>query len=184
MDIVTDYIFAYNVASSIMQESEDLEPQSVGECRQRLDWPKLQEAIQLELSSLAKREVFGPVVQTPNGVKPVGYKWKTTSEFVVLAVYVDDINLIGTHTELQKVLKRFYMDGAHPLSTPMIVRSLDVNKDPFRPQKKNEELLGPEVPYLSAIGALIKMEKNAREDIKRKKIIERQLGPEGGKGKS
>ena len=32
---------------------------------------------------------------------------------------------------VEKVLKRFYMDEAHPLSTPMVVRSLDVNKDPF-----------------------------------------------------
>jgi len=94
----------------------------------------------------------------------------TISEFVVLAVYVDDINLIGNPMELhttidylknefemkdiertkiclglqmehltngifvhqsaytENVLKRFYMDGAHPLSTPMVVRSLDVNK--------------------------------------------------------
>nr|KYP48430.1 Retrovirus-related Pol polyprotein from transposon TNT 1-94 [Cajanus cajan] len=37
----------------------------------------------------------------------------------------------------------------------MVVRSLDVNKDPFRPQEKDEEILGPEVPYLSAIGALM-----------------------------
>ncbi|CAN4122529.1 unnamed protein product [Withania somnifera] len=51
----------------------------------------------------------------------------------------------------EKILKRFYMDKTHPLSTPMVVRSLDVNKDPFRPQKENEELLGPEVPYLGAI---------------------------------
>ncbi|XP_070057524.1 putative F-box protein At5g38390 [Nicotiana tomentosiformis] len=36
------------------------------------------------------------------------------------------------------------MDGAHPLSTPMVVRSLDMKKDSFRPQEKNEELLGPE----------------------------------------
>ena len=47
------------------------------------------------------------------------------------------------------------MDKAHPLSTPMIVRSLDVKKDPFRPREDNEEILGPEVPYLSAIGALM-----------------------------
>ena len=33
------------------------------------------EAIQAELNSLSKREVFGPVVQTPKGVMPVGYKW-------------------------------------------------------------------------------------------------------------
>jgi len=31
--------------------------------------------IQIKLNSLAKREVFGPVVQTPKGVKLVGYKW-------------------------------------------------------------------------------------------------------------
>ena len=28
-----------------------------------------------KLNSLMRREVFGPVVQTPIGVKPVGYKW-------------------------------------------------------------------------------------------------------------
>ena len=37
----------------------------------------------------------------------------------------------------------------------MVVRSLEATKDPFRPKKENEELLGPEVPYLSAIGALM-----------------------------
>ena len=36
----------------------------------------------------------------------------------------------------KKVLKRFYMDGAHPLSTPMVVRSLDVNKDLFSTSRK------------------------------------------------
>jgi hypothetical protein len=33
------------------------------------------EAIQAELNSLAKCEVFGPVVQTLEGVSPVWYKW-------------------------------------------------------------------------------------------------------------
>ena len=33
------------------------------------------EAIQAELNSLSKREVFGPVVQTPKDVMPVGHKW-------------------------------------------------------------------------------------------------------------
>ena len=28
-----------------------------------------------ELNSLVKREVFGPVVQTPEGVMPIGYRW-------------------------------------------------------------------------------------------------------------
>ena len=30
--------------------------------------------MQVELNLLMKRDVFGPVVQTPKGVKPVGYK--------------------------------------------------------------------------------------------------------------
>ena len=33
------------------------------------------EAIQAELNSLVKREVFGPVVQTPECLMHVGYKW-------------------------------------------------------------------------------------------------------------
>ena len=33
------------------------------------------EAIQAELNSLIKREVFRPVVWTPEGVMPIGYKW-------------------------------------------------------------------------------------------------------------
>ena len=45
------------------------------ECRHRNDWPKWKAVVQAELSSLDKRQVFGPVVQTPKDVNPVGYKW-------------------------------------------------------------------------------------------------------------
>ena len=64
----------------------------------------------------------------------------------------------------EKILKRFYMDKAHPLSNPTVVRSLDVNKDPFRPREDHEELLGPEVPYLSAIDALLYFANCTRPD--------------------
>ena len=37
----------------------------------------------------------------------------------------------------------------------MVVRSLDAKNDPFRPPEEDEEILGPEVPYLSAIEALM-----------------------------
>ena len=47
----------------------------------------------------------------------------------------------------------------------MVVRSLDVDKDPFRPQEKDEELLGLEVPYLSAIGPLMYLANYTRPDI-------------------
>ena len=348
-EIEIDNIFAYNVAIDVMINDEDPEPKSVDECRKRDDWPKWKEAIQSELNSLNKRNVFGPIVQTPENVKPVGYRWvfvrktndnneivrykarlvaqgfsqrpgidfeetyspvmdgitfrylvslavrenleirlmdvvtaylygslendiymkipegfkmpdsckskpkeaysiklqkslyglkqsgrmwynrlseilvkegyvndpicpcvfikKTGSEFVIIAVYVDDLNLIGTPKELQtaveylkkefeikdfgktksclglqiehlennifihqsaytqKVLKHFRMDFAHPLSTPMVVRALDPKKDPFKPKEEDEEELGPEVPYLSAIGALMYLANSTRPDI-------------------
>ena len=132
-----------------------------------------------------------------NPTCPCVFIKKSELGFVILIVYVDDINLFGTPEELtkattylkdefemkdlgktkyclglqiehksngilihqstyvEKVLKQFNMDKAHPLSSPMIVRSLDAKKYHFRPKEENEALLGPEVPYLSAIGALL-----------------------------
>ena len=342
-------IFAFQVALDIIQNDDDPEPQNTNECRQRNDWPKWREAMQAELHSLIKRDVFGPVVQTPASIKPVGNKWvfvrkrnenndiirykarlvaqgfsqrsgidyeetyspvmdaitfcflislavseeldmrlmdvitaylygsidsdihmkipegfklpeavstkprsmlsiklqrslyglkqsgrmwynrlseyllkegyvnnpicpcvfikKSETGFSIIAVYVDDLNLVGTPEELtktaeylkkefemkdlgktkfciglqiehfpngvlvhqstyiKKILKRFNMDKAHPLSSPMVVRSLDVKNDPFRHCEKGEELLGPEVPYLSAIGALMYLANCTRPDI-------------------
>ena len=57
------------------------------------------------------------------------------------------------------------MDKEHPLSSPMIVRFLDVKKDPFCPKEENEALLGPEVAYLSAIGALLYLAQCTRLDV-------------------
>ncbi|KAG7584130.1 Reverse transcriptase RNA-dependent DNA polymerase [Arabidopsis suecica] len=348
MDEVND-VFSYLLSKEIDEENEDPEPKSVYECQKRHDWIKWKDAIQVELDSLNKRNVFGPIVLTPEDVRPVGYKWvfvrkrneeneitrykarlvaqgfsqrpgidyeetyspvmdaitfrflmslaadenlemrlmdvvtaylygsldtdiymrvpdgfnmpealkskpkelyaiklqrslyglkqsgrmwynrlsehltkegyvndpicpcvfikKTNSGFVIIAVYVDDLNIIGTQAEIQKatnylkgefemkdlgqtkfclglqiehtqkgifvhqstynkrVLKRFNMDKATPLSTPMVVRSLNVESDPFRPPEENEEILGPEVPYLSAIGALMYLANCTRPDI-------------------
>ena len=142
-----------------------------------------------------------------NSICPCVFIKKTKNGLAIIAVYVDDLNLIGTPEELikttnylkkefemkdlrktryclgleieyclngvlihqssyaEKVLKRFYMDKSHPLSSPMVVRSLEVTKDPFRPKEENEELFGPEVPYLSAIGALMYLANYTRSDI-------------------
>ena len=47
----------------------------------------------------------------------------------------------------------------------MVVRSLEVTKDLFRHKEENEELLGPEVPYLGAIGALMYLANYTQPDI-------------------
>ena len=72
-EIIIDDMFAFSVANEIMHD--DYEPRFIIECRQRQDWSKWEETIQTELSSLAKRDVFGPIARTPDNVKLVGYKW-------------------------------------------------------------------------------------------------------------
>ncbi|GJY07589.1 retrovirus-related pol polyprotein from transposon TNT 1-94 [Tanacetum coccineum] len=142
-----------------------------------------------------------------NRICPCVFIKKTTSGFVIIAVYVDDLNMIGTNKEINEVimhlkvefemkdlgktkyclglqiehmpnsilvhqsnytetvLKRFNMDKAKSLSTPMVGRSLNVDNDPFRPCEEGEDVLGPEVPYLSAIGALMYLTNCTRPDI-------------------
>ena len=142
-----------------------------------------------------------------NPICPCIFIKKSETGFAVIAIYVDDLNLLGTSEELtrttkylknefemknlgktkfclglqieyfptrglvhqstytKKILKRFYMDKAHPFSSPLIVRSLDVKKDPFCPCENSEELLGPEVPYLSVIGAFMYLVNCTRSDI-------------------
>ena len=73
--------------------------------------------------------------------------------------------LVHQSTYIEKVLKRFYMDKSHPIDSPMVVRSLEVNKNPYRLKEENEELFGPKVPYLSAIGALMYLAYCTRSDI-------------------
>jgi hypothetical protein len=69
---VVDIYFASKIADSL---DPDPEPKSMIECRNRSDWEKRKAAIEAELCSLCKREVFGPAVPTPPNVIPVGCKW-------------------------------------------------------------------------------------------------------------
>ena len=63
-----------------------------------------------------------------------------------------------------KILMQFYVDISHSLSTPMIMRSLDINDDSVWSQKKDEEFLGDEI-YLGAIRALVHFTNNIWLDI-------------------
>ena len=73
--IIVDNIFAYKIALSITSSDDEIEPQTIAECRRQNDWPMWKGAIQVQLDSLTKHKVFRPIVQTPNGVTPVEYKW-------------------------------------------------------------------------------------------------------------
>jgi hypothetical protein len=73
--------------------------------------------------------------------------------------------LVHQSTYTQKVLEKFNMNMFYPSKTPMVVRSLDLEKDLFRPRDDEEQILGPEFSYLSAIGALMYFANNTRPDI-------------------
>ena len=79
--------------------------------------------------------------------------------------HIWNVILIHQPAYTKKVLKHFHIDKAHPLSSPMVIRSLYVKKDPFRPKEDDEETLDPEVPNLSAIGALMYLINCTRPDI-------------------
>ena len=70
--INVDIYFAEQIAQIIDLEPE---PKSMKECKKRSDWPKWKEAICAELNSLKKRQVFGSVNLTPDGIYSVGHKW-------------------------------------------------------------------------------------------------------------
>ena len=73
--------------------------------------------------------------------------------------------LLHQSTYIKKILEKFNMKDSYPTRTPMVVRSLVVENDPFRPREDNEKLLGHECPYLSAIGALMYLANGTRPDI-------------------
>jgi hypothetical protein len=53
----------------------DHDPKTMAECKQCSDWIKWKEAIEAELDSLRKREVFSNVIPTPPRIHPIGFKW-------------------------------------------------------------------------------------------------------------
>ena len=128
-------------------------------------------------------------------------------EFVIVAAYVDDLNLIGTESAIthamtlltekfqmkflgpttlclglqvkhlkygslflhqtaytQKILKRFSMDQAHPLSAPLMERS-KTNNDSYSPCEEEEEDELDESHYLATVGALLYLATYTRPDI-------------------
>ena len=57
------------------------------------------------------------------------------------------------------------MDKSYPSKTLFVVHSLEMEKDQFKPREEGEEILGPEVPYLSAIGSLMYLANSTRPGI-------------------
>ena len=138
---------------------------------------------------------------------PCLFTLQHSSGFVVIAVYVNDLNLVGTPatcqhamtlltnqfemkllgktsfclglqlshvpgggiflhqtTYTQKLLKRFGMDKANPLSAPMTSYS-KTSDDPYTPCKEEEEEFHNKTQYLTAVGALLYLSTYIRPNI-------------------
>lgn len=54
------------------------------------------------------------------------------------------------------------MDNAHPLSSPMVVQSVDPKKNPFHREENVGKILGPYVLYLNVIGTLLYLAQHFR----------------------
>jgi hypothetical protein len=67
---IVDIYFASSVAETIQN---DPDPKSMVECKKHSDWNKWNKAIEAELASLKKREVFSSVITTPPRSFPIGF---------------------------------------------------------------------------------------------------------------
>ena len=66
-------------------------------------------------------------------------------------------------TYVQKVLKLFHMDEAHPMVAPMKSR-IKTNDDPYQPREEEEEVIDKQ-RYLTAVGSLTYLTTHTRPDI-------------------
>jgi hypothetical protein len=73
--------------------------------------------------------------------------------------------LVHQSSYVQKVLEKFNINKVNLSKTPMVIRALEKDIDPFRPRQEGEEALGSEYPYLSVIGTLMHLTNNTRLDI-------------------
>ncbi|RDX87935.1 hypothetical protein CR513_30534, partial [Mucuna pruriens] len=78
---------------------------------------------------------------------------RSRNEFAIIAIYVDDINIIRTLEELPKI--KNCLKKKCEVKDLSNTKYLEVSKDSFRHQGNDGELLGSKVPYLSAIRELI-----------------------------
>jgi hypothetical protein len=62
-------------------------------------------------------------------------------------------------------LEKFNVDKGYPSKTPMVMRAIEKETNPFHPCQEEEEAMGSEYPYLSIVGALIYPTNNTRPDI-------------------
>jgi hypothetical protein len=73
--------------------------------------------------------------------------------------------LVHQSAYVDEILEKFNMSKDYLSKTPMIVRVIEKETDPFWSRQEGEEVLGPEYPYLSDIRAVMYLLNNTRRDV-------------------
>jgi hypothetical protein len=85
-------------------------------------------------------------------------RWNILERQNFILIYrlnIFQIEYLFINRHIKKVLKHFYMDNAHSLSTSMVVGSLDGKKYPFWLLEEDEEIINLKVLCLSVTEALM-----------------------------
>ena len=73
--------------------------------------------------------------------------------------------LIYQEKYIMELLERFKMSKCNPVNTPMMKRSMTLEKDHLGPRQESENKLGDQYPYMNLIGALMYLSVSTRPDI-------------------
>jgi hypothetical protein len=73
--------------------------------------------------------------------------------------------ILHQHEYTKELLKKFYHQCSKLRHAPLNVRNLDPSKDIYGYIRNGEEALGPEYPYMAAIGSLLYLAQCTRPDI-------------------
>jgi hypothetical protein len=73
-EMVEGELESHQTQTNVLPEDNDPDPCSINEAKGQRSWPHWQNAIQTELRSIQKHDVFGEVEELPKGVRPIGQR--------------------------------------------------------------------------------------------------------------
>ncbi|XP_009786386.1 uncharacterized protein [Nicotiana sylvestris] len=168
MDVVTSYLYGSLDNEFFMKILEEFKVSEAHKSSRKTCSIKLQKSLYglkqsermwynpLSKYLLKKRYKNDPIC-------PSNFIKRSGSEFVTIAVYVDDLNTIDTSKELPKVVECFKAILHEKCTSIEYSNDCETASHKSRsisPQQNDEELVGDETPYLSAIGLLMYLANN------------------------
>ena len=120
-----------------------------------------------DLNIISTSDATSEIVSQLKGEFEMKVLGKTTFRLGLLVEHLAGSIILHQTLYTRKLVKRFSMDVAHPLGSPVVVHTLDLKNDEFRPCDKGGggTCLEHETPYLTTISALMYLANCTRSDI-------------------